>query len=121
MKRHIEKKTKNSILAVILCVMCFFVLPLIMMQFGGEIEGRFGMAEFLEFVFWPMAGMGISAFYAAAVKNKKNWMLLPACTIVSLAGVNILTEGISFWISLLCLIFEAVWYEVIDFWRKIGE
>jgi len=122
MKRSVERrKGTDSIFAVVLCVICFFVIPVIGMQFERETDGWFGMAEFFEFVFWPMAGMGISAFYAAQVKRKEVWMLVPVCTAVCLAGINILEERTSWVFSFVCLIFEVIWYEVISFWGRMGE
>lgn len=121
MKGRVGKQIRDSILVIVLCVMCFFVIPLIGMKFEVKAESGFGVAEFFEFVFWPMAGMGISAFYAAAMKRKEIWMLVPVCTTVCLVGVNVLEQGFSAWGSGICLIFEVVWYKVIGFWRKIGE
>lgn len=121
MKGHVGKKIRDSILVIVLCVMCFFVIPLIGMKFEAETESGFGMAEFFEFVFWPIAGMGVSAFYATAVKRREIWMLVPMCTVICLVGANVLKEGFSVWGSGICLIFEVVWYKVIGFWRKIEE
>lgn len=121
MKKHIKKKIKNNIFMVGLCLICFLVIPVILMQFEDGGEGWFGMEEFLEFVFWPMAGMGISAFYAISVKNKKGWILVPVCTIICFGVMKIVEDKISFWGILICLIFEVMWYKVISFWRKIEE
>lgn len=119
MKKRIEKRIKNNIFMAGLCLICFFVIPMVFMQFEDRGEGWFGMVEFLEFVFWPMAGMAISAFYAILVKNKKTWVLVPICTIICFGAVKFLKKEIPFWGILICLVFEVIWYKVICFWKKI--
>lgn len=119
MGRHLQKKTKSNIWMAVLCICCFLVFPLLMMYFDGEPREGFGMAEFLVLVFWPMAGVGISTFYAIAVENGKRWMLVPVITVFCLVSVNLLMPEVSFGLSFLCLIFEGAGYGMIYFWRKM--
>lgn len=121
MKKHIKKKIKNNIFMVGLSLLCFLVIPVILMQFEDGGDEWFGMEEFLKFVFWPMAGMGISAFYAISVKNKKDWILVPICTVICFGIMTIMEKNISFWGIFICLIFEIIWHKIISFWKKIEE
>ena len=121
MSIHMNKKTKNHILVSVLCVLCFLVFPLLLLNFCGEFSDEFGMSDFLVLIFWPAAGVGISAFYAIVVKNKRIWLLVPLITVVCLILVNLIMPELSFVLSFLCLIFEAAGYGMIYFWAKLEE
>lgn len=119
MRKGIEKKVKISILMVFACILCFFAVPLLMINIDGNSEAAFGMAEFFSLIFWPTAGTGISVWYAIFVKDRKYLAILPGLTTICLVAVNLTASEFPFFLSFLCLVFEAAGYGMIHFWSKI--
>lgn len=119
MRRRIQKRTKNNMIMVVTCIVAFFALPLFLMYVDGDTTKRFGMTEFLVLIFWPIAGVGIGAYYAMAVKKFQKWIIYPILTVLFLIITNIICPQVNFGLSFLCLVFELAGFGMIYFWSKM--
>ena len=60
-KKHMEKRRKKyKIILALGSIICFLLVPFIMIKTEVKADPSFGMVQFFPLIFWPMAGLTLS-------------------------------------------------------------
>jgi len=117
-KKHMEKRRKKyKIILALGSIICFLLVPFIMIKTEVKADPSFGMVQFFSLIFWPMAGLTLSVFCAMKVPEWR--MILLGMTAVWILILNLILPQLPFFLSFLCIIFEGAGYGMIHFWSKI--
>ena len=117
-KKHMEKRRKKyKIILALGSIICFLLVPFIMIKTEVKADPSFGMVQFFSLIFWPMAGLTLSIFCAMKVPEWR--MILLGMTAVWILILNLILPQLPFFLSFLCIIFEGAGYGMIHFWSKI--